>query len=349
MSNPFIVFNQFYSSLSILDNGFLGTSIRLGSFFNSELAAQQGRPYLIQNPYFERTSKPTIDTTTTQKTPTSKTPDTHQTCGQLDPKYNTSPLIVGGTTISRGTWPWLVAIYVSDENSSLSFKCGGVLISSKIILTAAHCIKTPMKRYQSHEIVVYLGRYNIKKWISEEGSQMMESSMAVIHPDYMKGKGVSFDADIAIIVLTKQVKFNEFIRPICLWTESSDVENIVGKVGTVIGWGSDENGQVLTNKPRKVLSPIVSDSICLRSSETFRYITSNRTFCAGRQDGSGPCHGDSGSGLAIQINNIWVLHGIVSMGVLEPGVNKCNLKEFVVFTDVAKYKHWIKAFMLRQL
>ncbi len=44
--------------------------------------------------------------------------------------------IVGGNNGVPGAWPWSVAIY-----SSGVYKCGGTLISDKLILTAAHCLK----------------------------------------------------------------------------------------------------------------------------------------------------------------------------------------------------------------
>lgn len=177
-----------------------------------------------------------------------------------------------------------------------------------------------------------------------KGTKLVDAAIVVTHPDYMKGMDVSYDADIAVIVMTQSVKYTEYIRPICLW--KGDDESVVNQEGWVVGWGRDESGQTVTPEPRRTITPIVSDNMCLRSSDTFRYITSNRTFCAGRKDGTGPCNGDSGSGLALQRNSRWTLRGLVSLAVLDPDKNICNLKEYVVYTDVVKFMDWITSFTL---
>lgn len=46
-------------------------------------------------------------------------------------------LIVGGSTIKRGQWPFIVALFRSKTEK---YFCGGTIISMKHIITAAHCI-----------------------------------------------------------------------------------------------------------------------------------------------------------------------------------------------------------------
>ncbi len=48
------------------------------------------------------------------------------------------PKIVRGTATVRGAWPFLAALYYVEQSK---FFCGGTLISSKNILTAAHCVQ----------------------------------------------------------------------------------------------------------------------------------------------------------------------------------------------------------------
>lgn len=195
-------------------------------------------------------------------------------------------------------------------------------------------------------MIVYVGRYNIRKWELEEGSVVREAGIIATHPDYMSGRGKNlFDADIAVIVFKTAVQYNEYIRPICLWQGNSDNSVLEGRMGTIVGWGRDEKGQITTPEPKKIQAPIVSESACLRSSDTFSKITSNRTFCAGNQDGTGPCNGDSGSGFAMKWQDKWTLKGLVSIAAADPIQNTCDLKQFVVFTDVAKYVDWLKMFM----
>lgn len=75
-----------------------------------------------------------------------------------------------------------------------------------------------------------------------------------MHPDYAHTD--SGEADLAILVLRTSVNYSPVIKPICLWTGSISLDNVIGKNGTVVGWGLDEHGNY-TADPRLVSVPIV--------------------------------------------------------------------------------------------
>lgn len=65
-----------------------------------------------------------------------------------------------------------------------------------------------------HEnLFVDLGRHNLKQW-HERGSIIIPVTEIEIHPQW-KTSTDNFDADIALIVLEKEIQFSRFIRPIC--------------------------------------------------------------------------------------------------------------------------------------
>lgn len=51
--------------------------------------------------------------------------------------------IIGGSLTELEEFPWLVALmYRANENESdVSFRCGGTLISTRYVVTAAQCLK----------------------------------------------------------------------------------------------------------------------------------------------------------------------------------------------------------------
>lgn len=244
-------------------------------------------------------------------------------------KHNFIFLSAGGGTVIQAAWPWIVAIYLNLAQGP-SFHCVGSLISARTVVTTASCFQTTNRVYQANEVVLFLGRYNI---VNSKENEVRTSSVdqILIHEDYMVNEG-SADADIALAIMRQKVEYSDYIRPICLW-EGSDNLSIIGQFGTVIGWTRVDTGLVVTPELTKINLPIVSEADCLRSDDTIQYIISNRTFCAGGRNGAGLCNGFLGSGMAFKINNKWVLRGIVSA---------CNLNDYFVFTDVAKFVDWIK-------
>lgn len=57
--------------------------------------------------------------------------------------------------------------------------------------------------------------------------------------------------------------------------------------------------------------------------------------------GSIVCNGFSGGSMAFEENGVYYIRGIVSSAIsAQYGV--CNPNEYVIFTDVARYLHWIK-------
>lgn len=73
-------------------------------------------------------------TTTTPETATSTDDQTTGACGVVPPKPSTR--IIGGKESMRGAYPWIVLLFINDE-----FMCGGSIMDTTHIITAAHCLK----------------------------------------------------------------------------------------------------------------------------------------------------------------------------------------------------------------
>lgn len=81
--------------------------------------------------------------------------------------------------------------------------------------------------------------------------------------------------------LNQPVRFTDRVRPICLWSENRDLNYIIGKEGTVVGWGFDQTG-VVTETLFKTNMPVVNTQTCIYSyPEFFSRFTNEKTYCAG--------------------------------------------------------------------
>ncbi|CAK9825560.1 Serine protease gd [Anthophora retusa] len=276
------------------------------------LPTQPSRPTKPQILYFENVPLATEPIPT--KRPVTNQEENEPTCGRVSITNKINPLVVRGVKTSHGQWPWLVAIFI--VKLKFQFQCAGTLVSNMHVITAAHCFQMDNIDLPAGTLSVSLGRYRLQEWREK---------------------------DLAVIILRERVEYNLVIKPICLWASSTNLENVVGKVGYVVGWGYDELGNQYAQEPRQTTAPIVSQEDCLWSNTNFVLLTSNRTFCAGLKDGTGPCNGDSGSGFVMYDpkTDRYYLRGIVSRS-LSGGAMLCDLTQYVVYVDVAKHLNWIK-------
>lgn len=269
----------------------------------------------------------------TRSTIVTPAPIDYSECGK--PSIITIHLVANGDDVEEGQCPWLAAIMFKSGNE-YEYRCTGTLVSDRHVITAGHCLqygKAPL--FPVEELIVVLGTASLKNWILS--STIRGVSQISTHPNYVED---SADNDISVVTLNKPVEFSKTVSPICLWgDESSSLEHIVGKEGTVAGWGSDRpHGENSVHAQRTNL-PVVSQSVCLQSNIGFKSITSVRTFCAGRRDNAGPCTGDSGAGFVMFRNGRWVLRGVISIPLKDS--DNCDLENYFVFADLAQVKGWL--------
>uniref|UniRef100_A0A182NPP7 Peptidase S1 domain-containing protein n=1 Tax=Anopheles dirus TaxID=7168 RepID=A0A182NPP7_9DIPT len=259
-----------------------------------------------------------------------------QSCGK---RKVASLLIHNGDASKDGFWPWHAVLYRKTLQST-SYTCGGSIVDQNTVLTAAHCLVVDGQKIAVERLNVHVGRSQL--WNSNHRIQQYDAYELIVHPEY-DANHVNYD--IALVKLSSDISYTEYVQPICLWDRSTEEHKLVGTWGTVVGFGLDESDKI-SESLREARVPVVSLIECLESNpELFGPKLNSRMICAGNRDGIGPCNGDSGGGLFFNFDDVWYIRGMVSFTKPREDANTCDLKQFTVFTDIAKYLDWIKMHM----
>ena len=153
-------------------------------------------------------------------------------------------------------WPWMVSIQVKQGQGFVHI-CGGSVIESNLVLTAAHC----MKDKQITEMNLVFGTGDL----SLSGPFRTERTISefIIHPLYNDGESY-FDA--AVLVLEKELDFNEGIQKICMPPEATlDANHRSGDSATLTGWGATKPGGLASTELGHAAMMIFAEKYCNKS------------------------------------------------------------------------------------
>lgn len=76
----------------------------------------------------------------------------HKRCGNSN-----TDRIIGGKNASLGAYPWIARIgYGKPGDEALTYRCGGTLINSLYVVTAAHCVVNLPEKYVKYKQSLYI-------------------------------------------------------------------------------------------------------------------------------------------------------------------------------------------------
>ncbi|XP_058457821.1 transmembrane protease serine 9-like isoform X2 [Malaya genurostris] len=253
-------------------------------------------------------------------------------CGER--KINKLPLIVNGVRSYSGEWPWHVAIFEVNGRQK-RYICGGTLISDQFVMTAAHCTLDDALKPRPGTMVVQLGQNDLFE--SSVNMREVRVDKITTHPLF---DPVSKTNDIALLELSSNVQFNDYIQPACLpKKQDSERLNLFGMLGSIIGWGYQQPWSfMVSNTLQSTKLPVVDQSLCVVGGNFGREMEG--VFCVGSGNGSNACTGDSGGGMFFEEGGLWTARGVIS--ALDTVNGFCNPDGYLKVASTGHFLKWIK-------
>ncbi|XP_010621243.1 serine protease 55 isoform X2 [Fukomys damarensis] len=230
--------------------------------------------------------------------------------------------IIGGVEAGEGEFPWQVSIQVANQHM-----CGGAILSSWWILTAAHCLNS--EEISPKELHVVVGTNDL----TNPHLEIKQVTSITLHTGYVRA---TMDNDIGLLLLASPIKFNGLKVPVCLPPQPIPVS---WQECWVAGWGQTSSTEKNSMKSDLMKVPMVIMD-WKECSKLFSKLTKNM-LCAGYQNENyDACQGDSGGPLVCttsESSSKWYQLGIISWG------RSCGQKNVPgIYTLLAEYDSWIK-------
>lgn len=293
-------------------------------------------------------------------------------------KAGANDKIVGGAKAAQGAYPFQVALLRIKRTGPgkaqlIGQFCAGTLITSRYVLTAAHCFVEGRKGKvegvaKSETVGVHIGDVNIVN-----GGDKILVKRIIVHPKYVTGANVN---DIALVELERPPRDDVGAATVTVVDRPSEAELIpVDGDLRIIGWGKTESGKSTLDLNEATVKAVdrgrcnrALTAARMRDGEVQkalsdlsfefnlgaggrRAIEANiaqqggsvtpQMFCAAAPvDGADTCGGDSGGPiLRREASGRWVQVGVVSFGV-----GQCGKAELPgVYTRLALYTDWLRS------
>lgn len=294
-------------------------------------------------------------------------------------KTGANEKIVGGTQAPPGSFPFQAGIIrINSTNGKVtgfSPMCGGSVLTSRWILSAAHCFvegeggKVEGLR-STKNLLVHVG--NTSLLADDDARDWIPIKRIIPHPKYVTGTNVN---DIALIELERAPKRGTKVQQVTVTTREAEPLDLPENAELhIIGWGTTSEGgspspdlletkltAVDRNQCNRVLtSALVNAPEARQAIENLSFVfnltpagrkaleqqlpqiggvVTPQMFCAGSAvDGVDTCQGDSGGPIVSRKpDGSFVQVGIVSFGI------GCGHAEYPgVYTRLALYTDWMK-------
>ncbi|XP_050550446.1 transmembrane protease serine 9-like [Spodoptera frugiperda] len=225
---------------------------------------------------------------------------------------------------SLGQFPYQAILFI-DLNGWRYSVCGGALLNSRSVLTAAHCWFDG--HMQASNITVVLGTIDLLS-----GGTRIVTESVVTHSGW---NPYLVRNDIAIVNLPSVVAVSDTINFIAL-PAGSDLQNsFADAIATVTGYGRTVSGSgVLHGTLHYAKLPVITNVECQNS---FPGWVQPSNICISGAFGASVCTGDSGGPLVVDSNNRRILMGVLSFGHAQG----CQSGHPVSYTRVTSYITWI--------
>ncbi|XP_017041982.1 CLIP domain-containing serine protease 2-like [Drosophila ficusphila] len=254
-------------------------------------------------------------------------------------KNNLEPHIANGEAAEIREFPWMAMLLYGDR---LLPKCGGSLVGSKWILTAAHCVPRESSEEQLRR--ARLGVWNVQQTEDCQGLQCTPPpqdfaiEQAIVHEMYRPSESAGTNLqrhsnDIALLLLGRNVTYSAFVQPICLPSayDRSRRKFYADYSLTIAGWGRTSDLSVATS-PVKIKAQVSAWST--DSCKKLYPDLSRGQMCAGGGSSKrSSCFGDSG-GPVMDDNQL--------VGIISLGASKCGSdRRPMVVTRVDAFMKWL--------
>jgi hypothetical protein len=224
-------------------------------------------------------------------------------------------------------WNWQVLVKIGSNQL-----CGGTLLSSRWVVTSAHCIGDPT----NPDIRVMAGEFDLSS-ASDASGTVFEVARVVVHPNYASG---TYDRDLAMVELATDASLGSCIGTACL-PDSEDIP--YGRRCLITGWGRFSSLGERPSRLQEAEVVVVGTSACREqygNAEPSVAISDNMLCAQGKATGNSTasaCQGDLGGPLVCENSDgRYELHGVASFGW---GCGEENYP--VVWARVGKVLSWI--------